>query len=164
MTILDLLAEPLARLFIRIDAVGPTDELLKRIAAFWQQSRTGETAPQEGDMAGLAKSLQRHTFFARLASNGTKHWLISHPGAIASSMFAIKDGCHLEEADKRRAVRLRRLFNLVAAKDEPHAAMFEVKDEGGTTRLIEIFAAPLRGHEKAAHAVFAAANSRMEKR
>jgi hypothetical protein len=164
MTTLDLLAEPLARLFIRIDAAGPTDELLQRIAAFWQQSRSGKIAPQESDMAGLPKELQTHAFVARISSNGTRHWLISRPGAIAAGIFTVRDGFPLNDADKRSAVRLRRLFNLVDAKEEPHAAMFEIKDEDGKTRLIEIFAAPLRGQVEATHAVFAAANSRIELR
>lgn len=162
MTVLDPLTEPLVRLFVRIDAAHPTDALLLRIADFWQDKRGGNLAPGQDEMNRLPVPLLSNAFAARLTSNGTHHWLACNPGAAARSILKVKDGEPIEASDKRNAVRLRRLFGLVAEKAEPYAAMFEMRERGGKTRLIEVFAAPLSGADKASHLIFAAVNSRIE--
>ncbi len=162
MSVLDPLTEPLVRLFTRIDAAYPTDEALRRIADHWQDMRAGKVAPVESTIKAMPGEFLARSFVARLTSNGTQHWVVSSAGAEAVSVLGIKDGEPLEAAEKRAAVRVRRLLELVAEKMEPYSAMFEIAGPAGTTRLIEVFAAPLVGAGKGGHLIFAAVNSRIE--
>ena len=161
MTTLDPLTEPLVRLFLRIDAAHPTNELLRCIADFWQTKRASKLAPEEGEMNELPDELLSNTFIARLTSNGTRHWLACNVGVTACSILHVKDEEPIEAADKRSAVRLRRLFDLVAEKYEPYSVMFDSIDQDGKAQLIEVFAAPLGSSEETTDQIFAAVSSRV---
>jgi hypothetical protein len=156
MTTLDLLTEPLVRLFLRIDAAQPSDPVLRAASEFWQLKRTGKIAPGESEMRGFPIELSPCVFHAQMMSNETKRWVASGAGHVARSMLQLTDG------DKRIAVRLRRLFHIVAEKSEPYSAMFEIDGKTGLRQLVEVFAAPLGNGKKGTHMIFAAINSRTE--
>jgi len=162
MTTLDKLTEPMVRLFLRIDAAGPSDELLQNISGFWTLKRAGQVAPLEEIVNALPNDTLAHVFVAYLSPDGLQHWLVSSPGQYVSKLLSVKDRMTIDDADKRSAVRLRRLFDLVAEKDEPYSAMFETKSADGNTNLVEVFAAPLAARERGTKALLVAANSRVE--
>jgi hypothetical protein len=162
MTTLEKLTPSLAQLFMRIDAASPTDELLHGVSDFWRQKRIGSVMPAEAQMADLPARFSPHVFFVRSMTNGSRHWHVTNAGAVARSLLRLTDERPPQVTDKKVAVRLRRLFELVTEKSEPHSAMFEI--EGGEQRrqLVEVFAAPLHAHEADIHLIFAALNSRRE--
>ena len=162
MTTLDPLTEPLVRLFLRIDAASPTDPLLRALSEFWQLKRGSKIVPSEADMTGFSGDVSPYVFLARLTPNETGHWSVSGAGFVAAAVLQLKGGQELEIGDKRIAVRLRRLFDIVAEKVEPYSAMFEIDGQNGQRQLVEVFAAPLGNGEKGIHMVFAAINSRTE--
>ena len=164
MTTLDPLTGPLVRLFLRIDAAQPTDPVLRAVSEFWQLNRTGKIAPSESEMKGFPIELSPYVFYAQMMSNGTKHWVASGAGHVAGSVLQLTGGDSPEVGDKRIAVRLRRLFDIVADKIEPYSAMFEIDGETGQRQLVEVFAAPLSNGEKGIHMIFAAVNRRTEAR
>jgi hypothetical protein len=162
MTTLDFLTEPLVRLFVRIDAAQPTDTLLRAVSDFWQRKREGKIAPDELDMATLPIELSSVAFHATLTINGKRHWNISGAGHAAMAILRPTAKNLTEIADKRIAVRLRRLFELVAERSEPYSAMFEINSNSGQRQLVEVFAAPLKVDGKNNRTIFAAINSRAE--
>ncbi|MCB1380623.1 MAG: PAS domain-containing protein [Alphaproteobacteria bacterium] len=162
MTELDPLSEAMVRLFLRIDAAQPTDPVLRAAAEFWQDRRGGKVMPDRDDLTELPAILLPHVFHAHLAINGSQHWLISLAGSFARELLGITGHEPAEAADKRMAVRLRHLFDLVAARAEPYSAMFEMADGDGRRHLVEIYAAPVQRPEQSEHLIFATANSRRE--
>ena len=162
MSTLDPLTEPLVRLFLRIDAARPTDPLLGELSDFWQLKRGSKIVPGEADMTGFSPEVSPHVFLARLTTNETEHWSVSGAGPVAAAVLQLKGSQELEIGDKRIAVRLRRLFDIVAKKVEPYSAMFEIDGLNGQRQLVEVFAAPLGNGEKGIHMVFAAINKRTE--
>ncbi len=162
MSTLDPLTEPLVRLFLRIDAARPTDPLLGELSDFWQLKRGSKIVPGEADMTGFSPEVSPHAFLARLTANETEHWSVSGAGPVATAVLQLHDGPELAVGDKRIAVRLRRLFDIVAEKIEPCSAMFEIDGPKGERQLIEVFAAPLGNGEKGIHLIFAGINSRSE--
>jgi hypothetical protein len=162
-TTLDALSEPLVRLFLRIDAAQPTDPLLRHAFDLWQSRRGDRIAPRESVMADLPGEISSHVFLVRAMTNGSRHWQVFNAGRTAGAVLKLAEGEAPEVSDRRIAVRLRRLFDLVADKAEPYSAMFETREPGGRRRLlVEVFAAPLSEGEKAVHLIFAALNSREE--
>lgn len=164
MSTLDPLTEPLVRLFLRLDAAVPTDPVLRAVSDFWHLKRGGKITPSEADMAGTPSEISPFAFLARLTTNGTRHWTVSAAGHAAAAIIQLTDGQAPEVSDKRIAVRLRRLFDIVAEKAEPYSAMFETDGQAGPRQLIEVFAAPLGNGEKGIHMIFAAVKSRTEAR
>jgi len=164
MSTLDPLTEPLVRLFLRVDAASPTDPVLRAFSDFWHLKRGSKITPSEADMTGTPPEISPFAFLARLTTNGTRHWTVSTAGHAAAAIIQLTGGQAPEVADKRTAVRLRRLFDIVAEKVEPYSAMFEIDGQTGSRELIEVFAAPLGNGEKGIHMIFAAVNSRTEAR
>ena len=113
-------------------------------------------------MTGFSGEISPYVFLARLTPNETEHWIVSGAGFVAAAVLQLKGGQELEISDKRIAVRLRRLFDIVAEKIEPYSAMFEIDGQNGQRQLVEVFAAPLGNGEKGIHMIFAAINSRTE--
>lgn len=164
MSTLDPLTEPLVRLFLRIDAANPTDPVLRALSDFWHLKRGSKIAPGEADMTGISSEISPYAFLVRLTTNGTKHWVVSGAGHVAAAVLQLTGGHATEVTDERIAVRLRRLFDIVAEKTEPYSAMFEIDEQTGQRQLVEVFAAPLGNGEKGIHMIFAAVNSRTEAR
>lgn len=156
MTTLDELPPHLAQLFLRIDAASPTDGLLREASELWMSKRVGQVMPSEAQMADLPAKLAAHAFLARAMTNGSRHWHVTQAGEVARSLLQLVDETPPENMDKRIAVRLRRLFELVAEKVEPHSAMFEVDGDTGNRQFFEVFAAPLAGDESEVDIMFAA--------
>lgn len=164
MSTLDPLTEPLVRLFLRVDAASPTDPVLRALSDFWLLKRGSKIVPGEADMTGVLPEISPYAFLARLTTNGTKQWLVSSAGHAAATILQLAGGQGPEVTDKRIAVRLRRLFDIVAEKVEPYSVMFEIDAQTGPRHLVEVFAAPLGNGEKGIHMIFAAVNSRTEAR
>jgi len=164
MTTLDPLPEALVHLFLRVDAAQPTDPVLRAAWSFWQKQREALVMPAPDAMDGLPAFIRPHAFRAHLATNGSDHWIVSEAGTSAQLLLGLPDKTAAEAPDKRIAVRLRRLFDLVAEKEEPFSVMFELEDKSGHRLLVEILAAPLARAEKREHLIFAVINSRREER
>jgi hypothetical protein len=103
-----------------------------------------------------------HVFHAHLAINGEERWIVSRVGSYARDEIGVGDGRPIDVGDKRMAVRLRKLFELVAERNEPYSVMFEAVARTDERRLVEVYAAPLATHETREHHIFAAINSRSE--
>ena len=162
MTKLESLTEPLVRLFVRIDAARPTDEVLCVASDFWWRQRQDRIMPEEGQMADVPASVAPHVFIARTMTDGSRHWLISSAGPFASSLLQLAGEGASALGEKHIAVRLRRLFDLVSEKSEPYSAMFETNGQSGQRNFVEVFAAPLKAVDKSVYVIFAAVNSRAE--
>ena len=162
MTELDPLTEPLVHLFLRLDAATPSDPVLRAAAEYWTEKRWGKIMPAPGDMEQLPAFILPHVFQAQLAINGDRHWIVSMAGSSAALSLGITGKTPTEIADKRMAVRLRRLFDLVSEKAEPYSVMFEVPGLDGHKHLFEVYAAPLTTPERAEHQILAVINSRVE--
>ena len=162
MTTLDRLTEPLVRLFLRIDAAYPSDPVLRAASEFWHLKRAGKIAPSASEIGGCPVEILPYIFRVQLMSNGTKHWAVCRAGHVAGSVLQLTGGDPPEVGNKRVAVRLRRLFDIVAEKSEPYSAMFEIGEQAGRRELVEVFAAPVSDKEKNTHMIFAALNSRIE--
>jgi len=162
MTELDPLTEQEVHLFLRIDAAMPTDPVLRAAAEFWLKKRQGKVRPSEEDMTQLPQFIRPHVFEAHLAINGDRRWIVSRAGNVARLALGIEGHEPGEVADKRIAVRLRHLFDLVSHKDEPYSVMFEVKEDPGKPHLVEVYAAPLATPERPEHHVIAVLTRRTE--
>lgn len=162
MTTLAGLTGPLVRLFLRLDAAQPSDEVLRAASDFWQKQRRGRIMPLESEMAQLPGAVAPHAFAGRSMTNGSRHWIVTKAGRDAAAILQIKDRAGLDIGNRRIAVRLRKLFDMVADKSEPVSAMFELGGGGKKRQLVEIFVAPVTGAESNTHAVFGTVNSRME--
>jgi hypothetical protein len=164
MTTLAGLTGPLVRLFLRIDAAQPSDEVLRKASDIWQKLRRGRIMPLESEMADLPAEIAPHAFTGRSMTNGSRHWIVTQAGRDAAAILQIKDQAGLDIGNRRIAVRLRKLFDIVADKSEPVSAMFELGGRGKRRQLVEIFVAPVTGAESNTHAVFGTVNSRLEAR
>lgn len=164
MTTLAGLTGPLVRLFLRIDAAQPSDEVLRKASDFWQARRRGRIMPPESEMAELPRAIAAHVFTGRSMTNGSRRWIVTKAGRDAAAILQIKDDARLKIGNRRIAVRLRKLFEMVADKSEPVSAMFELGGRGKERQLVEIFVAPVTGAESNTHAVFGTVNSRTEAR
>jgi len=162
MTELDPLTDQLVHLFLRVDAAMPTDPVLREAAEFWMARRQGKIMPAHADMTDLPAILLPHVFYAHLAINGDQHWIVSEAGSLAKLVLGITGHEPDEVPDRRMAVRLRRLFELVARKAEPYSVMFEAPAAEGYRQLVEIYAAPLATPEALEHQMFAVINTRLE--
>ncbi len=162
MATLDPLTEPLVRLFFRIDAAHPTDLSLRAVFEFWRWKRADMIAPHESEFAALPSELSPFVFRAQLALNGARNWGVLNVGSTAAAVLGITRGDLAQVADKRVAVRLRRLFDIVAERTEPYSAMFEINSKDRGRQFVEVFAAPLSNGGKGTRLIFAAANSRIE--
>ena len=164
MTTLAGLTGPLVRLFLRIDAAQPSDEVLRAASDLWQKQRRGRIMPLESEMAPLPGAIAPHAFAGRSMTNGSRQWILTKAGSDAAAILQIKDRTSLDIGNRRIAVRLRKLFDMVTDKSEPVSAMFELGGGGKSRQLVEIFVAPVTGAESNTHAVFGTVNSRMEAR
>jgi hypothetical protein len=162
MTSFDRPDSALSTLFMRIDAARPTDAALQPAADLWSEKRKGKVMPAPGDFADMPPQIERHVFQAHLAINGDEHWIVTSAGEVAERLLQIEGDTPAEVPDKRMAVRLRRLFELVAERGEPYAVTCEASDNNDRKQLIEIYAAPLATAERKEHAIFGAINSRPE--
>ena len=119
--------------------------------------------PAHTDMASLPAFVLPHAFYAKLAINGDEHWIVSTAGSSAKLSLGLEGHEPQQVPDKRMAVRLRSLFDLVAQRAEPYSVMFELPAEDGAKLLVEIFAAPLTTPEPTERQVFAVLNYRPER-
>ena len=76
-------------------------------------------------MTGISPEISPYAFLVRLATNGTKHWIVSGAAHFAAAVLQLTGG-HVTEVTDKRSVRLRRLFDIVAEQTEPYSAMFEI--------------------------------------
>jgi hypothetical protein len=68
MSALDSLAEPLVRLFLRVDAALPTDTVLRALSDFWPLKRGSKITPSYAGMPGTPSGIPPFAVIARLTA------------------------------------------------------------------------------------------------
>lgn len=137
----------LSRLFLRIDAAGPTDPILAAAADLWKTARGNDFCPRESLWQELPSSIRSHAFLVHKASDGTLEWIFLEAGSSASLIMGGDAGTITKVTEPELGIRLHLLFDLVERKGEPYAAMFELEPSAGRRRLCEVYAAPLLAQE-----------------
>jgi hypothetical protein len=128
MTVLEKLTPDVRRLFDSVD-VETQEPRLRRLLDYWRSRRGGQTnpAPLDIDPAALGEAFESMFVFERLKPAG-KDWQLLFAGSEALTwMRPIGTWRRLSHLSNRRAaVRLRLLLDLVLAAREPCIARFHV--------------------------------------
>lgn len=163
MTVLASLPPDLARLFERIDAAEPTSERLRTALHYWQSKRSGRLTPSVADVADRPPTIAGNVFVFR-HSPSNSDWQLDDSGAAARALLGppTNDARLSRLGAKRIAVRLRRVFEMVADTGEPVAATFEVDGKATRRRQVEVLVAPLSTGDARIDAVFGAIDARWE--
>jgi hypothetical protein len=156
------LSPELADLFLRIDAAEPTDPVLRAAADLWRERRGSALLQGLSLINDLPAFVRPHAFLARMALDGGKKWTFSDAGASARASLGQQAGCVMDAAEPALAHRLEVLFGLVAEKDEPCAAMFELQAPGDRRHLCEVYAAPVAARDGTETELIAVLNWRKE--
>lgn len=149
MTTLSLLPGPLKRLFAKIDAAGTSDRSLELALDHWRIKRGNRLLPtlSDMDMRQLGPLAPRLFLFERCDDD----WVLRFAGKDAASLFepSSTDAKLSTLGNRRLAVRLRHLFQLVAQTVEIISATYIAHDQSG-----EILVAPLSTDGDRVEAVF----------
>ncbi len=147
MTTMALTEPPLKRLFERLDfAPQPTTPELGVVLARWEAARAGAVAPHR---RSIAFSPQDHGALERLFVHhieGVDDDAILTEGETAAKILlgACRVGDRLSQAANRRgAVRLRRLFKEVRRTGQPVLAHYTSIEHGRDRAVVELLATPL---------------------
>lgn len=151
----------LSRLFLRLDAAMPTDPVLQAAANVWQERRGNALLPGILLVRDLSAFIYPHAVLAHRMKDG-QDWTFSHAGTSARGLLGSEAGGLREEVEPALAHRLETLFNLVAQKGEPYAAMFELQAPTGQRQLCEVYAAPVAPQNEAETGLLAVLNWRAE--
>ena len=143
MTTMAVTSAPLRRLFGRLDfAPQPHEPELARVLDAWVRLRAGQVAPQ---VPLPVKALGRQvSVFIRAPR--ARDYVLEFRGAELSGLLGdLQQGMTLSAAPNRRqAVRLRRLFEVVIQNGEPVLATFASGDD---TAIVDLIAAPVAGSD-----------------
>ncbi len=143
MTTLALLPAPLKRLFIRVD-VAASNPLLESALEHWVHRRGRRLFPQTGNLQ-LAElgEVTAHLFILSQREPPSSDWeFVSIGGAASAILLAEGEWPTLNKLGNRRAaVHLRRLVDLIKETGEPVAAKFAQRT--GRQDHFELFMAPL---------------------
>lgn len=150
MTTLSLLPGPLKRLFAKIDAAATSDRSLELALDHWRIKRGDRLlpSPSDMDMQQLRPVASRLFLFERC---GDDDWTLRFAGEEVQSLLAPQSADAKLSAlgNRRLAVRLRHLFQLVAQTAEIISATYIAHDQSG-----EILVAPLSTDGNKVGAVF----------
>ena len=151
MTTFARLAPPLRRLFIRFDEAEASDATLRIAHGYWTMKRDAHLLPRLSDINLLELIAYKSHLFLFEKHDGDEDWTLRFAGDHVRDELASRDGWpRLSSlADRRLAVRLRRLFR--AIEDRAMAVSATFTSHG---RTIEIFAAPLATTNHKAGAIF----------
>jgi ribose-phosphate pyrophosphokinase len=147
MTTMAMTEPPLKRLFDRLDfAPQPKRMELQVVQERWEAARDGAVAPRRNAISfspqdrGAAETIFVHRF------EGPDDDAVLTEGASAAAILlgSCQIGEKLSEAAQRRgAVRLRRLLKEVRGTGQPVLAQYTSVEHGRDRAIIEILAAPL---------------------
>lgn len=135
----------LKRLFERIDyAPEPRDASLREILAFWRDARQGELAPPVSacriDELGAAQAA-----FFMFGRRGARDFVVLDAGSQAAAFLGLD--LHTRPspipANRRAAVRMRRLLAEVDRAGEPVLMAFTARTHGHEAIHVEMIAAPV---------------------
>jgi ribose-phosphate pyrophosphokinase len=129
----------LRRLFERLDfAPQPAGAEAKHVLAQWRAARRG-VAPA---LAEMIASLRGGFAFRKIA--GERDYELLRGAQALAPLLASSEGARLRAcADRRAAVRLRRLFDEVLRIGEPALVEFTLVENGRDIAGVELIAAPL---------------------
>lgn len=142
MTTLALSSAPLRRLFDRLDfAPRPRESALVAALESWSLLRKGRiapTSPLPSESLGAATLV-----FIEAERQGD--YVLNQAGSDATPLLGlVREGALLSAApDRRSAVRLRRLIELVVSKGEPLFASFSMKPFHQPPAIVDLIAAPI---------------------
>ena len=146
MTTMALTSSPMRRMFDRLDfAPRPRDAKLAGALAAWSRLRASRVAPElpmhdEAFGPGIAVFIR--------AAQSRDYILKRYDSDLADLIGGLGPGSALSVAPKRRrAARLRRLFDLVVDKGEPVLASFTSDERGEDAATIDLLAAPVADAE-----------------
>ncbi|CAN7637804.1 ribose-phosphate diphosphokinase [Neorhizobium sp. LjRoot104] len=149
-----MMAKPdktLSRLFQRLDsAPSHMDERLSAVLQEWLDRRKQLIAPSPEAMLSPASSAADQAFIFQRDPSAPRRYLLTSGASSAEVLIGeVSMGGHLETARNRRgAVRLRRLFELVGETGEPILALFGTKSAEGKSFYVELLVAPLSKNGK----------------
>jgi ribose-phosphate pyrophosphokinase len=141
MTTLALSSAPLRRLFDRLDfAPRPRESALVAALESWSVMRKGRITPAyplPSESLGVAT-------LVFMEAERQRDYVLKQAGREATPLLGpIKEGAWLSGAPNRRsAVRLRRLIDLVVSKGEPLFASFSTKPFHQPPAIVDLIAAP----------------------
>jgi hypothetical protein len=149
-TTLSLLPGPLKRLFAKIDAAATSDHSLELALDHWRIKRGDRLLPSlsDMDMKQLGTLAPRLFLFERCDEDD---WALRFAGKDVESLMqpSSADARLSTLGNRRLAVRLRHLFQLVAQTAEIISATYIAHDQSG-----EILVAPLSTDGNKVEAVF----------
>lgn len=158
MTTMAKTKKALTRLFQRMDSVpSPTDEHLSAVLQEWQDKRQLLIAPAPESLVATGTSAAERAFIFRKDAAIPLHYLLSTGADSAEPLIGrISTGDRLETAANRRgAVRLRRLFEMVGETGEPILGTFSSKSADAKLVYTELLVAPLSSNGKVVDAFLA---------
>jgi ribose-phosphate pyrophosphokinase len=142
MTTLALSSAPLRRLFDRLDfAPRPRESALVAALESWSVIRNGRIAPAyplPSESLGVATQVF-------IEAERQRDYVLKQAGSDTTPLLGpIKEGALLSAVPNRRsAVRLRRLIELVVSKGEPLFASFSMKPFHQPPAIVDLIAAPI---------------------
>ncbi|ATQ68527.1 MULTISPECIES: ribose-phosphate diphosphokinase [Methylosinus] len=139
MTTLAMTQPFLRRLFERLDsAPQPVGAEAERVLAQWRAARRGVAPPLATWIAS-----PRGGFVFRKREGQRDYELLSGAEALAPLLSSSESARLSACADRRAAVRLRRLFDEALRIGEPVLAIFTLVEQGRDIASVELIAAPL---------------------
>jgi hypothetical protein len=161
MTTLSYLPTRISRLFARVDAAGATGREPKLALAFWRKHRDGSVFPSKQVLAKLPESIAGHSFLVTRLEGRPRNWNLAEIGPMAAAWLEPNRTAQglLKLKDRRMAVRLRRLFDLVAEMGEPLSALFPAS-LGGEKVEVEVVAAPWSSNQVKVDGIFGCITTR----
>lgn len=161
MTTMAKTKKALTRLFQRLDSVpSPTDERLAAVLQEWLDRRQQLIAPAPQALMTAGTSAAEKAFIFRKDPDAPRHYLLSSGADAAAPLIGrISAGDRLDAAaDRRGAVRLRRLFDMVGETGEPILGIFSSKSAEAGPIHTELLVAPLSSNGKSVDAFLASAS------
>lgn len=160
MTTMAVTEPPLKRLFDRLDfAPRPMATELCVVRDRWEAARAGVTAPRRQTItfSPADRSARETSFVYRFEPHGRDCILEEGENAAQTLVGPCNIGDRLSKAANRRgAVRLRRLFEEVRRTGQPALAQFTSVENGRDRAIAELFVAPLSDDGTTIDSLFAA--------
>jgi ribose-phosphate pyrophosphokinase len=146
-----------------LDSVpSPTDERLSAVLQEWSERRRQLIAPAPEALLVPGSSVAERAFIFRKDPAAPQRYLLLSGAKSAEALIGgISTGDSLDKAKNRRgAVRLRRLFDLIGETGEPVLALFGMKSAEAKSVYAELLVAPLSSNGKTIDAFLACFSTR----
>nr|WP_281409315.1 ribose-phosphate diphosphokinase [Microvirga terricola] len=138
-------------------APQPRDSSLSRLLTYWIERRKNVIAPKPAEIAVSDLGDDgANAFIFRFAPHGDDLSLIFGGATLESLVGPCDPGAIIltDASERREAVRLRRLANLVRERAEPVLAEFVISRRDGTRASVEIVVAPLASDGRTVDGLF----------